>query len=371
MNAIRLVRADNDLLFDEQGRSFVDLFSGHGSVWLGHGNPAIVAAVTEQLRHLWTAGGLPTTIGDQARAAIETWFPANYRVAALYSTGMEAAEFALRVARVATGRTKAMGFARSMHGKSLATAALAWSDPQPSLVPGISHWPLPIGDLPVEVERDLAQGDTSAVFVEPWQASGGGHAATAVCHRELAECCREHSTLLVFDEILTGFHRTGPAFAFEEIGVRPDLILIGKALGNGFPVSAVVVDRAIEITSAMLPGSTFAGNPLASSAIVVTLQEMRRHDLTSLVHVLGERAFNVLEPLENLGVAVRGQGALWVLELPPTADVSAIVVRIFQSGVAVGTTGRLIRLLPAVTIAPSRWLDALTIVRDRIIEGCA
>src|SRR5438105_3289880 len=118
----------NDLLFDEDGRRYIDMFSAHGTTWLGHGHAAVKAALAQQLEKVWITGALATAVRAEAEALAASFFPASHRVAGFYSTGMEAAEFALRIARVATRRTGVIGFERSMHGKSTATSYLCWDN---------------------------------------------------------------------------------------------------------------------------------------------------------------------------------------------------------------------------------------------------
>src|SRR5688500_9891003 len=120
-------RGDNDLLFADDGKRYIDLLSGSGTVFLGHVNPAIVHAVQKQLETLWTtAAAVPTVIGNDAREAVEKFFPPSHQLVVSYSTGMEAVEFAIRVARHATGRKGIVGFTGGMHGKSMAAARLGW-----------------------------------------------------------------------------------------------------------------------------------------------------------------------------------------------------------------------------------------------------
>src|SRR5688572_28228112 len=124
----RIVSAENDILVTEAGRRCVDLFSGNGAVWLGHRNPEVTAAVEAQMNRVWLTGGLPTPALDEAKDACDAFFPPSHRTVAIYSTGMEAAEFAIRVARAVTGRSGVIGFTGNMHGKSVATACLGWSN---------------------------------------------------------------------------------------------------------------------------------------------------------------------------------------------------------------------------------------------------
>ena len=288
---------------------------------------------------------------------------------------MEAAEYALRIARVATGRTGAVGFERSMHGKSTATAYLCWNNRDGLDLPSFHRLPFvpvcPEGEILHRLEHLLDRREVSAVFVEPLQGSGGGHRASDFFYREVHRLCRERGTLLVFDEILTGFYRTGADFFFSAVGIMPDIVLIGKAMGNGFPISGVVVNRSISIRGEMLPGSTYAGNALASAAAVATLRQIKAMDLPRTVARIEEVISRSLAPVRASGAALRGQGAIWILELPPPLDIESIVVDIYRRGVCVGYTGRLIRLLPAATIEQAHLESARAIIRDEILKDRA
>src|SRR3984957_19068593 len=208
---LSIVRAENDRLFDEQGRSYIDLFSAHGTTWLGHANRAIAAELSAQLEKVWITGGLPSAVHDEAKKAVESWFPETHSLAAFYSTGMEAAEFALRLARSATGKKGVVGFEHSMHGKSLATACLGWENDGGIDVPEIVRLPFvrthSEEQILGQLDDVLTSRAISAVIIEPLQASGGGHQATEPFYRELGRLCAERRALLIFDELLTGFHR--------------------------------------------------------------------------------------------------------------------------------------------------------------------
>jgi acetylornithine/succinyldiaminopimelate/putrescine aminotransferase len=369
---LRIARAENDLLIDEDGRAYIDLHSGHGAAWLGHANSRIAAGIVEQLHKVWITGGLETPVHAEARALVESYFPATHRLATFYSTGMEAAEFALRVARVVHGGKGAVGFEGSMHGKSLATAYLGWDNHDAVVLPGfrrvafVDH--CPESEILEELEGALASGSVSAVFVEPLQGCGGGHAATPRFYRQVSRLCADRQVLLVFDEILTGFHRTGPAFYFSRLGFVPDVILIGKALGNGFPVSGVIVDRKYRIGKEMLPGSTFSGNPLAAAAVVSTLQQARALDLPARVARIEHVIATELAPVEDRGIALRGLGALWTLDVPQALDLDEIVVGLFRSGVAVGYAGRILRVLPAATIELEHLRKGCSLIRAALLR---
>ena len=374
MYPFRIARAANDLIFDEEGRRYIDLFVSVGTAWLGHCHPAVTAAVAEQLGRVWMTGTLETAARAEARALLGSFFPATHEAVALYSTGMEAAEFALRLARVATGRTEVVGFERGMHGKSLATADLCWDNRDGAHVPGFHRVPFvpacPEEETLGRLERLLAGGTVSAVFVEPVQGYGGGYRASDGFYQGVRRLCRQHGALLVFDEILTGLHRTGPPFFFSDLGFVPDVVLVGKGLGNGFPVSAVVADRAYPVRPAMFPGSTFAGNPLAAAAAAATLREIQALDLRRKVGRIEHVIRTTLAPLEKVGVALRGAGAMWVAELPPGPDAGAVYAELLRRGVAAGCAGRHVRLLPPATIDEGNLETACAAVAAVLGEAC-
>ena len=361
-----VTRGANDLLFTEDGKQYIDLLSGSGTVFLGHANPAIASTIKAQLDALWNTGAVPTRLGIEVRAAIEDFFPPSHGVAVLYSTGMEAVEFALRVARQVTGRKGVVGFNGCMHGKSMATARLGWPNKLVTLPDfhSLPYLPEHREEVILEhVQEVLATDSISAVFLEPLLGSRGGYIPSRRFVEQVSSLCAEHGSLLVMDEIFTGFHRTGPAFLHQELGVVPDIVLIGKAMGNGFPVSGVVMDRRFPIDGSMLPGSTFAGNPLAASAVLATLREMRAINVAEKVRVIERTILSSLNDLERMGVALRGKGALWVLELPTSMSVPDVMGRILRDGVLVSPTANFIRLLPTATISLARLEEACGIIR--------
>ncbi|TFG38568.1 MAG: aminotransferase class III-fold pyridoxal phosphate-dependent enzyme [Syntrophobacterales bacterium] len=369
-----IVSGNNDILLDANGHSCIDLFTGHGTVWLGHAHPQITTAVTDQLSKVWNTGGLTTSIASEARTLIESFFPSSHYLAALYSTGMEASEFALRMARSTTKKSGAIRFARNLHGKSLATAQLGWDNGSPPLLPGFHRLPfLPTvteAEALKRLERTLSNGNISAVFIEPIQGSGGGHSASPHFYDSVLRQCRAHGALSIFDEILTGFYRTGLPFFFSQLMETPDIILVGKAMSNGFPASGVMVNREYPLHSDMLPGSTYAGNPLAAAAITATLRQMRALDMPGQVTTLEEIITAALSVLDALGIALRGKGALWVIELPPHLDVHRIAAGLYRRGVLVSYTVNQLRILPAATIEPDNLKHACAIIVDELTRIC-
>jgi acetylornithine/succinyldiaminopimelate/putrescine aminotransferase len=279
----------------------------------------------------------------------------------------------MRLARVATQRPGLVGFADSMHGKSLATAHLGWDDRDGMRTPDIHRLPFLAsaseGEILDRLRAVLHGAPIGAVFIEPMQGSGAGRMASAGFHREVARLCRAQGALLVFDELLTGLHRTGPDFLHREFGVQPDVVLVGKALGNGFPVSAVVADRGIELTRAMLPGSTYAGNALACAAAAASLELMDRLEVPARVRRIEPIMARALARIGEAGIVLRGRGAIWFVELGSEQQAERAVVQSYRSGVCVGFAGRQIRLLPAATIELDRLEHACATVASAVLDA--
>jgi len=214
-------------------------------------------------------------------------------------------------------------------------------------------------------ELELRRGDVAAVFVEPIHASDGGMEPGAGFFRELAARCRNHGTLLVFDEILTGLWRTGARFYFEHLELTPDVLLFAKSMGNGFPASAVAVTREVETGAAALPGSTFSGNPLACAAVAATLEAMQTLRIQELVPPIGDVVRRTVASRPGV-FALRGRGALWLLELDATCDPARVSEGLLRRGVLATVVGHHVRLLPAATIDPGTLEEACV----RVVEAC-
>ena len=366
----RIVSATHDTLTDASGHRLIDLFSANGAALLGHAHPDIAAAIKAQLDGVWLTGGLPTPAHDQAKDALEALLPASLGLACFYTTGMEAAEFAMRMARVHTGRTDFVGFSHAMHGKSAATAALSWDNAQ--TLPHVHRLASPGPGMQAEVLAQVAQclqsHPVAAVFIEPVMGTGGGYVVSADFCDQLIALCHANGALLVMDEILTGFYRTGPLWTFMDLGELPDMVLLGKALANAYPASAVVARRDIRCTPAMLPGSTYAGNPLAATAISATLRALSLLDMAALV---GEISRIVRANLSDIpGVVLRGRGALWMIEMPSQLQARQLAETIYARGVFLSYTGKYLRLLPSATIEPANLIHACKLLRSLLLE-CA
>jgi acetylornithine/succinyldiaminopimelate/putrescine aminotransferase len=365
-------QADGAFVVTDDGR-LLDLVNGFGAVFLGHGAAAVREAVHAQVDKLWSAGRWPTQpLGDALEAAAAL-LPRGLRMAGLYSTGMEGMEFALRVAARCTGRPGVVAFARSMHGKSALTAGLAW--PQATMRPStVQTLPFVDAETPAQVLERLAQalssGDVGAVVVEPMQGSNGGHSVDTAWLAGAQRLCRAHGALLVADEILTGLFRTGPAFVTGALEEPPDLLVFGKSMANGLPVSGVALADPLEVPASALPGSTFAGNPVVAAAAAATLRGLAVPRTPRAVEALEAAWRDALAPWAAGGPTVRSRGALLLVEWADEPRARAAEAAMLCQGLWMSGSGRWTRLLPSLACTPEQLHNACRRLVRHAAEAC-
>jgi acetylornithine/LysW-gamma-L-lysine aminotransferase len=365
-----LARGEGSHVHTQDGRALVDLAMGFGAVFLGHTHPAVTRALQEQAAQLLHSGRNPTPGTARVGALLAALLPAGLRPAGVYSTGMEVAEFAMRIAATHTGRDEFAGFEQSMHGKSAMTAALSWRNAP--LRPANAHV-LPFvaqaGEAAIldALASLLGTRRVAALFVEPVQGSNAAHQASPDFYRRAIDLCRESGTLCIFDETLTGLHRTGPAFYVELLQKLPDMLLFAKCLGNGFPVSAIALGEPLQVRSEALPGSTFSGNPMALAAAEATLTAMASLPMAGSVAAIEKIVRSTLGDLHAAGAVLRGRGALWCLEFGDKDRLDRTHVAIREAGLLVMRTERFIRLLPAATIEPRLLQESC----EKIAHACS
>ncbi|MBI3957182.1 MAG: aminotransferase class III-fold pyridoxal phosphate-dependent enzyme, partial [Chloroflexi bacterium] len=263
-----MVGGEGCWMFDSEGNRYLDLTSSQGVAMLGYGHPALSAAITEQAQRLHACPGF---FNNDSRAlfleALMGVMPGHLRHAFIANSGAEAIDGAIKFARLTTGRPGIVAAKGSFHGRTIGAVSLTWNPkyrtPFEPLLPGVSH--VKYNDL---AELDAAISDeTAAVVLEVVQGEGGVNLGEAEFLQGAQELCRARGSLLVIDEIQTGFGRTGRWFGFQHFGLQPDIIALAKGLGAGFPMGAIVyTDRVQEALFVGAHGSTFGGNPLACAA---------------------------------------------------------------------------------------------------------
>jgi acetylornithine/succinyldiaminopimelate/putrescine aminotransferase len=280
---------------------------------------------------------------------------------------MEANEQALRVARVHSRRNGALGLAGAMHGKSFLTAALGWDNGDGLAIPGVYRIQAgpacPEDDTLHALETALRSEDVAAVFIEPVHGTSMAWEASPAFYQSVRALTRRHGSLLVYDEVLTGFFRTGTRFRFIRHEVEPDILVFGKACGNGFPVAGLAVHEHVSLSPRMLLGSTFSNNALAATVLSATLECLERmQPERTVTHIAAVVEKNLGWAREGGDIVMRGEGALWVIQLPGAEVATAVAADLYRAGVCLGFHGRQIRLLPSLTISLTRLEEACQMI---------
>lgn len=355
---LTIVRGEGASVWDEAGRRYLDFGAGIAVVGLGHGHPAPLAAAREQLERLWHASNLyRTEPGEELATKLSERFGGSR--AFLCNSGTEAVEAALKYARKASGKPGIVALEGGFHGRTLgalsATGQPAKREPFAPLVPGVRF--VPPND--VQALRAAVDDDVGLILLEPILGEGG----VLPLDTEFVAAATELPALLCLDEVQTGVGRTGSFFAFEHVGVRPDLVTLAKGLGNGLPIGALLV--ADEVAEAFEPGdhgSTFGGNPVACAAACAVVDAID-DELLENVRRRGAALASGLALLAGV-VEVRGRGLLLgaVIDRPA----AEVVVACRERGLLVLTAGDdVVRLAPPLTIGAEdvdRALASLAVV---------
>jgi putrescine aminotransferase len=324
----RYTRAEGIRLYDDEGRTYLDFTGGYGALVLGHNPPEVLEAVRRaaSLPSVLLAGFSPLmgALGEN----LSRLLPGELSMVSFGSGGAEAVELGLKTARAATGRPGIIGCHRSYHGQTFGALSASGSARQGRLVGPLlpACRTIPFGDL-AALEEALRGGEAAAFIVEPVQGEGGARVPPPGYLKGAEELCRRHGTLLVLDEIQTGFGRTGRLFALEHERVIPDVVLLSKSLGAGVvPVSVSVTTPAIwrrafgDRERFDMTISTFGGNPAACAAALKSMEVILREDLPTRAAEMGRYARERLEALKarhSCVREVRGVGLLLGLELLP------------------------------------------------------
>lgn len=370
MSLLRVTHGRNDLLYTEDGEEFVDLVSSTGAAFLGHANEHVNRHVIEQLGRISCSWTSATAIQDECKARVARHIEDELSLYSLYSSGMEAAEVALRMAHHETKRKRIVGFRNNHHGKSIATQSITGVDPDLPLVDASHRIPFVPERTEAQVLHDLgevlASDDVAAVFIEPMQGRGGGHCASPDFYRDLQRMTRAAGTLIVCDEIFSGFYRTGRCFRYPDLDIAPDIVLVGKAVGNGFPVAGVLLREHLRFhPKDFRLSSTFSDNPLACAAVVGTLSAMEQIGVEARVDHI-ERALGALrvDPASE----VRLKGAACFVELATEGAAAAVHDHLYRHRVLALRRGPVVGLWPPATITDDHLEQVVCTMNDALAE---
>ncbi|MCX4092408.1 4-aminobutyrate--2-oxoglutarate transaminase [Nocardia sp. alder85J] len=397
--------ADGGIILDVDGNSLIDLGSGIAVTGVGASHPAVAAAVAAQAARFTHTCFMVTPYEGYIQVAEElaALTPGDHaKRSALFNSGAEAVENAIKVARSVTGRGAVVAFDHAYHGRTNLTMALtAKASPYKShfgpFTPEIYRMPMsyPYRDRPglsgaqaaaraVElIERQIGADSVAAVIIEPIQGEGGFIVPAPGFLPALAQWAAAHGVVFIADEVQTGFARTGAWFASEHEGVVPDIVTMAKGIAGGMPLAAIT-GRA-ELLDAVHPGGlggTYGGNPVACAAALATIDVMRTEDLPARARRIEQLALPRLRTLaKELDIIgdVRGRGAMLAVELvrPGGADpapelAKAVAAEALARGVVIltcGSYGNVIRLLPPLVIGDELLSDGLDVLEQALCAG--
>ncbi|MDO8288261.1 MAG: 4-aminobutyrate--2-oxoglutarate transaminase [Parvibaculum sp.] len=400
-------RAENAELWDVEGRRFVDFAGGIAVLNTGHRHPKVIAAVEAQLKAYTHTAFQVVAYEPYIELAEKLNALAPFRGKAktiLFTTGAEATENAVKLARAHTGRSAVIAFAGGFHGRTMLTMALTGKTlpykkkfgPMPA---EIFHLPFPVADHGVTVadslkaleflfRADVEPDRVAAIMIEPVQGEGGFYEAPKELLVALRKICDQHGIMLIADEVQTGFARTGKMFGIEHSGVEPDMITIAKSMAGGFPLSGIIGKAGI--MDAAEPGGlggTYAGSPVACAAALAVLDVMAEEKLVEKANSMGARvkarlaaiaARNDVVPITG----IRGNGAMIGFDIvksrgtyEPDADATKRVTTAALEGglilLSCGVFGNVIRILVPLTVSEAVLDEGLDKLEAALVAAVA
>jgi acetylornithine/N-succinyldiaminopimelate aminotransferase len=366
---LSFVKGEGAWLIEADGRRFLDLGAGIAVNAMGHAHPALVAALTEQAGKLWHTSNLYQIPKQQELAdrLVETTFADTVFFT---NSGTESCELAVKMARKffhdagQPERTDIIAFGGSFHGRSSAGIAAAGSEKMTKgfgpLLPGFKH--VPWGDH--DALHAAIDDNTAAILIEPVQGEGGIRPLPDQCLKGLRDLCDETGILLILDEVQCGVARTGRLFAHEWAGVTPDIMMVAKGIGGGFPLGAVLAtERAASGMSAGTHGSTYGGNPLGCAVGCAVMEHVATPEFLAEVNrkagLMRQRLEGLVAAHPDVFTGVRGLGLMLGLECKATN--TDVVKAGYDALVAtVPAADNVIRLLPPLTITDDEIAEAVT-----------
>ncbi len=408
-NRIFVERAEGALLHDVDGNTFIDFAGGIGCLNSGHSAARVVKAVSEQaqrLQHTCFMAVMYEPYVTLAKKLSQITPGSHAKKTALFTSGAEAVENAIKIARKYTGRPAIIAFEHAFHGRTLLALSLTskvhpYKEGFGPFAPEVYKFPIPytyrrpahlseeeyvrhaIEELHLFFKSTVSPKNTAAVILEPVLGEGGFIIPPKAFVQELVKICAEEKIVFIADEIQSGFARTGRMFASEHFGIVPDMITMAKSLSNGFPISAVT-GRA-EIMDAVQPGGiggTFGGNPVCCAAALAAIETLEQERLCERAVKIGGilmKGFRSLQARSPRIGEVRGLGAMCAMEIvkdkkskePDKERTEKIIRRAAQKGLillSAGVLGNIIRILVPLVITENQLQEGLGILEDVTLQ---
>lgn len=347
---INIVKGHSCRTYDDQGTEYLDLYGGHAVISVGHSHPFYVQKLSDQLTKIsFYSNSVVNKLQDEL--ALKLGKLSGYEDFELFlvNSGAEANENALKLASFHTGKTKVLAFKKAFHGRT--SAAVRVTDNAKIVAPinkGFEVVFVELNDIDA-VKTELAKKDYCAVIIEGIQGIGGIKVPEAAFMQALSEECTKTGTILILDEIQSGYGRSGKFFAHQHFGITPDLITVAKGMGNGFPIGGVLISPLFKAEHGIL-GTTFGGNHLACAAGIAVLDIMKAEKMMDNAAKIGDYIMTELKKMPQIK-EVRGMGLMIGIEFEePVKEIRTKLLT--KEKVFTGVSGaNVIRLLPPLCLS--------------------
>ncbi len=357
-----LVRGSKALVWDSNGKEYLDFVAGIAVNNVGHCHPAVVEAVKRQAKRLIHSSNLYYT-ENQVLLAEELTALTSMMRAYFCNSGAESVEAALKLTRRATGKSKIVAAERAFHGRTLGALGVTYKSIYREPFRPLSEATfVPYNDA--EALKAVVTNETGAVILEPVQGEAGVYVADVDYLRAARQICDDKGALLIFDEVQTGFGRTGKWFGKDHFGVMPDIITLAKALAGGLPIGAMLaVGPAADAFSKGDHGSTFAGGPLICAAALATIQVIKEEKLVQRSEEMGAYLKSQLEKLAPR--EIRGLGLMVGLDLD--SDCKFLVEKALQKGVLINSTSEhTLRFIPPLVVGKAEIDKVVSVIGESL-----
>ncbi len=396
-------KAKNAEIWDPDGKRYIDFAMGIAVCNTGHSHPKVVEAAKAQVENFAHTSFQVSAYEPYIELAekVNELAPIKDAKSVFFSTGSEAVENTVRIARIATKRPAVITFRGAFHGRTALTVTMTgkiapYRAGMGAGAPNIYHAPFPVPHHGISVEdakaglatifkTDVEPHDVAAIVIEPVQGEGGFYQAPVEFMQYLRDICDEHGIMMVCDEVQTGFARTGKMFATEYAGIEPDMMSIAKAMGSGYPISGVVGKASVmdKVAPGGL-GGTYGGNPIACAASLATIKVIEEEGLVERSNKIGARMVERIKEMRDRNDTaaigdVRGLGAMVAFEMvlekgthKPDADTTAKVIATAREKglilLSCGYWANTVRLLVPLTVPDAHLEEALDIIEATLID---
>jgi acetylornithine/N-succinyldiaminopimelate aminotransferase len=366
---LALVKGEGSVVWDAEGKSYIDCVAGIAVNNVGHANPKVAEAICNQAKKLIHTSNLYYTEEQVTLAKLLAEVSPHQKVF-FCNSGAEANEGAIKLARKHTGKGEIIAMKNSFHGRTIttitATGQIKYQKGFGPLTPGFIH--IPYGDIE-EIAETISR-KTAAVLIEPVQGEGGVIVPPKNYLKNLKELCNDNNILLIFDEVQTGFGRTGEMFASQSFGVTPDISTLAKAIAGGFPMGAVMANN--DVAGTFQPGdhaATFGGNPLACAAAMATINFIIDENLLERSKENGayfQKKLNEIKENNSIVKDVRGIGLMIGMELG--SECGKLVDDLRENGIIVNcAAGNVLRFVPPLVISKTQ-IDTVISTLDNVLR---